>query len=337
MFNPIKALLPAVAALSLAVPAYADGPTWFADYDEAAKEAAKSGKDMLVDFTGSDWCGWCIRLHKEVFDLEAFEKGVENEFVLVALDFPRAEEVKAKVPNPDRNNELQQQHGVTGFPTILLMNSAGEVYGRTGYQPGGPEKYVAHLTELRTSGKAELARVNAIISAYDAAEGQAKLAAWDELAGLADTLEGDSPFGSRLVGPMKSAFTLDPKNEQGRKLRAVKSLMAMGQADDSVHDAVLELDPANEAGLREQVLESSLAGVNDDTTARAVIAAVTEFDASAKFKDPQVGARLYGSIARWYAGPLADAEAAKPWARKALDLKPEDPEMVAGLEEIVGG
>ena len=337
MFHPFKALLPAAAAVLLAAPAFADGPTWFADYDTAAKEATKTGKDLLVDFTGSDWCVWCKRLHAEVFDFEAFQKGVENDFILVALDFPNSDEAKAKVPNPDRNDELQQKYAIKGFPTILLMTPEGEVYGRTGYQEGGPEKYVTHLGELRTNGKRDLVQVRKLALAFDEAKGEAKLAAWDELAAFADTLDGESPFAQRLAEPLKAAFAVDPKNEQGRKLRAVKALFKLGEADDGVMAMATELDPANENGLLEQALEARFAGVRDDTTARAAITALTDFDAKAKFKDSQVAMRMYANVAMWLAGPLQDAEAAKPWARKALDLKPEIPPMVEALQQIVDG
>jgi len=106
---------------------------WYDDFDVAVEAAKREKKDLLVDFTGSDWCGWCIRLHKEVFDHAAFDAGVKDHFILVALDFPRGEAAKKKVPNPARNNELQQKYGVRGFPTILLMGADGEVYGKTGY------------------------------------------------------------------------------------------------------------------------------------------------------------------------------------------------------------
>jgi len=337
MLHPFKVLLPAAAALCLSASAFADGPTWFADYDVAAAEAAKSGKDMLVDFTGSDWCYWCKKLDAEVFEFEAFQKGVENDFILVALDFPNDEAVKAKVPNPARNQELMEQNGVQGFPTILLMNSKGEVYARTGYQAGGPEKYVEHLGELRTSGKRALEQVGTLLAAFNAAEGPAKLEAWDKLADLADTLDGESPFGARLAAPLKVAFTVDPKNEQGRKLRAVKALFALGQADDEVFALVAELDPTNANGLLEQAVMSRFSGVSDDVSARAAVAALTDFEAKAKFTDPQVATRLYANVAMWLSGPLADPEAAKAWAQKALDLKPDDEQMVAALEKIAAG
>ena len=337
MLHPFKALLPAVAALSLATPAFAEGATWFADYDAAAKEASKTGKDLLVDFTGSDWCVWCKRLHAEVFEFEAFQKGVENDFILVALDFPNSDEAKAQVPNPDRNRELQEQHAIVGFPTILLMTSEGEVYGRTGYQEGGPEKYVAHLGELRTNGKRELAQVKHLVTAFDQADGDAKIAAWDELAGFAEGLDADSAFARRLAVPLKAAFTVDPRNEQGRKLRAVKALFRLGEADEDVLAMATELDPANENGLLEQALDARFAGVRDDATARAAIAALTDFDAKARFQDSQLAMRMYANVAMWLAGPLEDPEAAKPWAKKALELKPEIPPMVEALERIAAG
>jgi thiol-disulfide isomerase/thioredoxin len=337
MFAPFKVLLPAVAAACLAAPAFADGPMWFADFDAAQAEAQKTGKDMLVDFTGSDWCGWCKKLHAEVFDIEAFQKGVESDFVLVALDFPRDEAVKAKVPNPARNDELLKQHAVNGFPTILLMTPAGEVYGRTGYRPDGAEPYVAHLGELRTSGKRALEQLGELEDAYATAEGEAKLQAWDRLADLAVTLDSDSPFGARLAEPLKGGIAMDPKNEQGRKLRAVEALIKLGQADEAVYAAVPELDPTNEHGLGEQALEARFAGVNSDTTARLALASLIAFDSTSKFKDTERATRMYANVAMWLAGPLADPEAAKPWARKALDLKPADAGMVSALEQIVAG
>ena len=66
---------------------------------------------------------------KEVFDHAEFENGVKDHFILVALDFPNGAEAKAKVPNPERNKELQEQYGIRGFPTILLMSAEGEVFG----------------------------------------------------------------------------------------------------------------------------------------------------------------------------------------------------------------
>lgn len=143
-----KNKLIASVALSLATLtcAFAGGEGWVTDFEAAKKSAAEGKKDLLIDFTGSDWCGWCIKLNEEVFDHEPFKKGTQDKFVLVELDFPQKKELDAKLK--EQNEALQKKYQVQGFPTILLCDATGKPYAQTGYQPGGPEKYVAHLDEL---------------------------------------------------------------------------------------------------------------------------------------------------------------------------------------------
>ncbi len=86
--KPIIRTCAAVVALHCAGFALAGGEGWTADFAAAKKEAAESKKDLLIDFTGSDWCGWCIKLNKEVFSHEPFKAGVKDKFVLVELDYP---------------------------------------------------------------------------------------------------------------------------------------------------------------------------------------------------------------------------------------------------------
>lgn len=337
MLHTLLALRAAAAALALSALASAGGAQWYADFDVAQKEAQKSGKDLFVDFTGSDWCGWCIRLHKEVFDHEAFDKGVNDDFVLVSLDFPNKRELKDKVPNPQRNAELQRLHGVAAFPTILLMTAKGEVYGRTGYQKGGPEAYVAHLGELRKAGRKVLADIAARVAAFEAASADAKGAAWDELATLAEGFDSESPFVARLVAPLEAAFLLDPANQQGRKLRAAKTLLALGQNADATLAVARELDPKNAHGLLELTVAAKFNHVQDDDGVRAALAALTEFEAVAKFKNTDLGVSLCGTAAKWLSEYLGDNESAKTWAKKALDLGPKDKGVRAALEQILAG
>ena len=76
---------------------HAGGEGWQTDFEVAKKLAAEGKKDLLLDFTGSDWCGWCIKLNKEVFGLEPFKTGTKDKFVLVELDFPQKKELEAKL------------------------------------------------------------------------------------------------------------------------------------------------------------------------------------------------------------------------------------------------
>jgi thioredoxin-related protein len=138
----------ATLAWTLAVSTFAAGDLWVTDFEKAKKTAAAEGKDLLIDFTGSDWCGWCIKLRKEVFDLDAFKAEGPKKFVLVELDFPQ-DKSKLSKETQEQNAKLQQQFGIRGFPSIVLTDAQGRPYAQTGYQAGGPDKYLAHLDELR--------------------------------------------------------------------------------------------------------------------------------------------------------------------------------------------
>jgi thioredoxin-related protein len=119
---------------------------WETDFELAKKRAKEEKKDILVDFTGSDWCGWCIRLKKEVFDQPAFQEYAKKNLIMVELDFPRKKELPEK--EKEQNEKLAKEYEIEGYPTILLLNSKGREVARTGYQEGGPEKYIEHVKEL---------------------------------------------------------------------------------------------------------------------------------------------------------------------------------------------
>jgi len=126
----------------------AGGDGWTSDFEGAKTQARAEGKDLLLDFTGSDWCGWCIKLRKEVFDTEVFKDTIHDDFILVEVDFPRdqslvTEEVRAQ------NAALQKEYSIPGYPTIFLTDAEGRPYAQTGYQQGGPEKYLEHLETFR--------------------------------------------------------------------------------------------------------------------------------------------------------------------------------------------
>jgi protein disulfide-isomerase len=127
----------------------AEGGVWMTDFEAAQAKAAAEQKPMLLDFTGSDWCGWCIKLDKEVFSQEAFQNYAAEALVLVELDFPRAqgqsEELKAQ------NKALAEKYGIRGFPTILILSPEGELIEKTGYRRGGAESYVEHIMGILAS------------------------------------------------------------------------------------------------------------------------------------------------------------------------------------------
>ncbi len=198
----------ALVALNCSGLALAGGEGWSSDFAAAKKEAAESKKDLLVDFTGSDWCGWCIKLNDEVFSHEPFKAGVKDKFVLVELDYPK-DKSKLSDATLKQNEELGKKYQVAGYPTILLCDADGKPYAATGYRPGGPEEYVKQLDELRTK---KTARDEALASAAKAqgVEKAKLLAGAVTSMGLTDGMI--TSFYGDLLEQIKAS---DPKDETG--------------------------------------------------------------------------------------------------------------------------
>jgi len=127
--------------------------TWHNNLDKAMEISKKSKKPLLMFFTGSDWCGWCIRLQNEVLKTPEFAAWAKENVVLVELDFPR------RTPQDDaiktQNAQLQQTFQVRGYPTIWIVNATkkdGQVnfekLGSTGYVAGGPTAWLAGANNI---------------------------------------------------------------------------------------------------------------------------------------------------------------------------------------------
>ncbi len=120
---------------------------WATDYDKVKTAAQNNGKPILLDFSGSDWCGWCQRLDEEVFQKEEFKKWAAKNLNLCLLDFPR-NPAKVSPAQREKNQKVARSYGVRGYPTVLLLEVDGTLIARTGYREGGAAKYVEHLKGL---------------------------------------------------------------------------------------------------------------------------------------------------------------------------------------------
>lgn len=127
-------------------------PGWEVDIKKAITESQRTGKPILANFTGTDWCGWCIRLKKEVFITEEFNNWAKDNVVLLELDFPRRFKLPEEIAQ--QNSELQQAFGVRGFPTLWVFDvsvdpNTGKYNlngkAKTGYVAGGPNKWIKDL------------------------------------------------------------------------------------------------------------------------------------------------------------------------------------------------
>ena len=120
---------------------------WNNNLKNSIEISNKTKKPLLLFFTGSDWCGWCIRLQTEVFKTPEFKKWANENVVLVELDFPRRTALAPEIT--EQNNQLQQFFAVQGYPTVWFVNASsidGKVnidkLGSTGYLAGGPKVWL---------------------------------------------------------------------------------------------------------------------------------------------------------------------------------------------------
>ncbi len=250
--KPSSRLL-ALTLWALSTAAACAAPVWLTDLDEAKKVATKENKPILVDFTGSDWCGYCIKLHAEVFDKPEFE-AFAKDYVLVELDFPNKKPQPADVKA--KNREIQQKFAVTGFPTILLIDAkSGEAYGReSGYGPGtGPKAYLEKLNAFKNTPEArktladeskKSAEVNSkraalstkIKAAIDAKDFDAASAAYDEM-------YKDATGANKAIASINKALVsqrIDPANKD-RALQYADEAITLAAGNDRLLKAFTEM------------------------------------------------------------------------------------------------
>ena len=136
----------AVLAITLGSTVCRAGLSWQTDYYATLRQAKTERKLVLMDFTGSDWCGWCIKLKAEVFNTPEFAAFAEANLVLLEVDFPRR---KAQTQQQRAQNlALQNRFGIEGYPTIIVASSEGKPLASLGYQPGGPNVFIDALKRI---------------------------------------------------------------------------------------------------------------------------------------------------------------------------------------------
>jgi len=259
----------------------------------AAKESARAAhKDILVDFTGSDWCGWCLVLDKEVFHTSRFNEVAGKDFELVQLDFPhdkskQSEEVTA------RNKAWKSELKSSSFPDILLLDETGRVYARTNYREGGVEPFLKRLALLRQrriqrdSGMAMAAKSEGLEKAK-------------HLDAALSALRSDEVLLNYYRNVINEISTLDPNNEAGLRSK--------------YQDL-----------FKRQVCEREIERLCTGEDGNAVLARLKEYAAR---QDVPVESRQY---ALYMAGALAcermlkDKSQALELINQALELAPDSP------------
>lgn len=119
---------------------------WHENYEEAKEQSVKESKPLLLFFTGSDWCSWCTKLEKEVFETKEFAEGSEKDFVFVNLDYPMYKKQDKAIV--DQNKQLLQRFGISAYPSVIILTPKEEKMGVTGYRRGGGADYSQHLKKI---------------------------------------------------------------------------------------------------------------------------------------------------------------------------------------------
>ena len=122
---------------------------WETDLASAKEKAMTQNQNIILVFQGSDWCAPCRKLDKEIWSTETFQNANKNHFVMLQADFPRRKKNRLSKEQREKNSQLAEKYNQEGiFPLVVVLDSKGNVLGKTGYKKTTPENYFNHLVAL---------------------------------------------------------------------------------------------------------------------------------------------------------------------------------------------
>jgi protein disulfide-isomerase len=125
---------------------------WLTDWEAAKAKSKAENKPILINLTGSDWCGWCIKIEKDIFSQKAFKDFAAENLVLMEADFPKKKEQPAALKK--QNAGLEKQYLAGGYPTVFLLDAEGKKLSEDlGTLKGGKDEFIAKLKELIAKSK----------------------------------------------------------------------------------------------------------------------------------------------------------------------------------------
>lgn len=295
------------------------GPTatargWVQDMELAKSRAAGRNRDILIVFEQSDGNEKSIQMREKILSRSEFIDQTRWRFVLVRIDFPKKDEAKARVEDPQRNRRLAEHYQVSEYPTVVLTNAEGQAYAAVGYrEEDDVETFVERLS--RCQGGRE--RLDSLRLSVDIAEDDGKLAAVEEAA--AELKKAAAP----LPKEMELALYYGPTLNDWLTL-------------------VQERDPKNEKGAYEAVFEASwlvrLAEVDEkelkETRPIPVVKELDEWKKEHQFKDPNRAALMHLYAADRLASAEQGDEALK-YAEAASGYKPNDPALREAVKQFL--
>lgn len=122
---------------------------WIHNFEEAKKQAVEQDKNIIIVFSGSDWCAPCIKLDKNIWQSDAFKKEAEENWIIVKADFPRKKANTLSKEQTDHNRKLAEKYNLEGsFPLVVVLDKTGKVLGKMGFKNVSPEEYIKMIHAL---------------------------------------------------------------------------------------------------------------------------------------------------------------------------------------------
>lgn len=133
-------------ALALGIVASATSQDWQTNLDQSRSIATKQNKNIVLVFSGSDWCGPCIKLEKNIWSSVEFKKAASENWVLLKADFPRKKANRLSNEQTKENEMLAEKYNSSGyFPLVVVLDPSGKALGTTSYKDFTPAEYINHL------------------------------------------------------------------------------------------------------------------------------------------------------------------------------------------------
>jgi len=281
--------IPSAAEVKAEAVTLEENSAWHTDLDAVLAMEDKQGKDLFLYFNASDWAQRCHVLNKDIFQKQEFVDKIQEDYILVVLDWLQHKEMK----NEKRMREIMEQYRVNHWPTILLMDGDGKTYARSAFllDVKDPDGYIEHYKSLkRLSGELATA-IETVKTAEDEAIDAAYL-------GVMEVLEAcdaqELPFKRcfshefpRVNEMLHNALKEDPDNERGLKFKTAMFLIKWGDISEPVCMAFMDLDPWNENGQLEQLLEAQVrkSSLREPEGGREILSAIESFYRDRTIKD----------------------------------------------------
>ena len=134
-------------ALTLVFSIQSFSQDWYLNFEEAKKTATNKDQKIVLVFQGSDWCAPCIKLEKEIWSTNEFQKLNDNHFVMLKADFPRRKNNQLPEDQQEQNKKLAELYNPSGyFPLVVVLDKNGKTLGKLGYEKSTPSQYFKKLS-----------------------------------------------------------------------------------------------------------------------------------------------------------------------------------------------